>query len=143
VGFDLPIELRAAAEFTLGRRFSQEIHANSESHDPADYAEAVLLAKRAARRGYQIDRGEASKTFGQRIVEAVRSAIAQPGPERASAALALLDLTKKLGLSPALDRAQEAMLEARVRSGGRVVGLEALAAPLGLAPAPSQRDVAG
>jgi hypothetical protein len=52
-----------------------------------------------------------------------------------AAALALLDLTKRLGLEPSLDSAQEAMLEARRRHGGRVVGLEDLAGPLGLSPA--------
>ncbi len=135
VGFELPVELRAAAEFTLGRRFSQEIQANRDSHDPSDYREAVALAERAARRGYRIDRGRAQAVFGERIVEAVASAVRAPIPERVTAALALLDLTKRLGLELSLDRAQEAMLEARRQSGGRVAGLEDLAAPLGLSPA--------
>ena len=135
VGFELPVELRAAAEFTLGRRFSQEIQANRDSHDPSDYREAVALAERAARRGYRIDRGQAQAAFGERIVEAVASAVQEPSPERVAAALALLDLTKRLGLEPSLDSAQEAMLEARRARGGRVAGLEDLAGPLGLSPA--------
>jgi Domain of unknown function (DUF3536)/Glycosyl hydrolase family 57 len=133
-GFVLPVELRAAAEFTLGRRFSREIQSNRGSDEPQDFRLAVELAERASQRGYQIDRGEASQAFGERIVEAVSEAIEEPTPMRVSTAKALLDLTKKLGLSPSLDRAQEAMMAARMKE-GVVEELEQLAKPLGLAPA--------
>ncbi len=134
-GFDLPVELRAAAEFTLGRRFSQEIRSQRGSHDPRDYRAAVELAERASHRGYQFDRGEATDAFGERIVEAVRKAIADPIEPNVATATALIDLTKQLGLSPSLDRAQEAMLDAQARGEPNVPALRALADALGLAPA--------
>lgn len=132
VGFELPTELRVAAEFTLGRRFLQQITQNRSSHDVRDYATALTLAERAAERGYQLDRAVASKDFEQRINSAVNNAICEPTSNNASVAVALLELSSKLGLKPNLDLVQEAMLEAKQTAGSLNEVLEPLAERLGL-----------
>ena len=62
-GYELPAELRAVAEFSLGRQFDEEIRRQSGRTDPAAYQRAVDLAHEAARLGYRIDRSFAEKLF--------------------------------------------------------------------------------
>ncbi len=111
-GFKLPNELKAAAEFTLGRRFEEEIEKQGQSRDPQMYKRAVLLAEDVAQRGYQIDRSRSSILFERIIVDAVRVATARAEVERFDSALALLQLSERLGLQVDLELAQEALCEA-------------------------------
>jgi hypothetical protein len=79
-GFELPPELRAVAEFSLGRQFDEEIRRQSGRTDPAAYQKAVDLAQEAARRGYRIDRSFAERLFDEMITEAVRGAVSDRRP---------------------------------------------------------------
>lgn len=133
-GFDLPAELRAAAEFTLGRQFEEEIRRRGAESDLSAYEKAAGIAEEAARRGYRIDRSFANRLFGGRITEAVRAAVGQPSPERVREALGLIALSGRLGLDPPLERAQEIVYEALEDPLRRSDLLARLAAPLGLAP---------
>jgi alpha-amylase/alpha-mannosidase (GH57 family) len=138
VGFDLPPELRAAAEFTLTRRFAEEIRRQGSSRDPAAYEAAIEIAEEVARRGYRIDRSEASRLFGDMVTDAVRLLVAEPSEENRRSALALLGLTRRLGLEIDVDRAQEAVFAALSGPGGRPE-LGEIARELGLAPAAAER----
>jgi hypothetical protein len=108
-GYELPAELRAVAEFSLGRQFDEEIRRQSGRTDPAAYQKAVDLAHEAARRGYHIDRSYAEKLFDEMITETVRGAVSDLSPRLVQSALSLHQLSRNLLLSPPLERAQETL----------------------------------
>src|SRR5260370_37156465 len=55
-GFELPSALRLIAEFTLARRFEDELRQAQGSHDPAFYDNAAAIAEEIARRRYRMDK---------------------------------------------------------------------------------------
>jgi hypothetical protein len=133
-GFDLPTEMRTIAEFTLGRRFEEEIRRTAPSLRPVDYLKAVALADEVRRRGYAIDRSAAETVFDALIAETVEVAIADPAPGRLETALAMLELTRRLGLEPGLERAQESLFRAVLESPADRKALRPLVLSLGLSP---------
>jgi hypothetical protein len=116
-GFELPIELRVAAEFTLGRRLEEEVRRQHQSADPEAYQPALEIAELANRQGYQIDRRQASRIFEDMIARAVQLAVADPREDHQAKALTLVQLTRRLGLNPNLERAQEVLFEALSQDG--------------------------
>ncbi|MBK8011213.1 MAG: DUF3536 domain-containing protein [Deltaproteobacteria bacterium] len=114
-GYKLPKELLAAAEFTLSRRFEDEIRKQQESRDPEAYKRAIDIAHEVAERGYEIDRTASSRLFESMVNLLVNMAVMQPSDENLSAAIELTELTKRLQLKINLERAQEAVYEARGR----------------------------
>jgi hypothetical protein len=137
-GFELPKELRAAAEFTLGRLFEEEIRSQHQSQDPAAYKRALEIATEVAERGFRIDRTVSSQIFTDMINARVLVAVTHPGRENVDAACELLRLTKKLGLVINLESAEEAVYETVVK-GPRSArsDLEPLSQLLGISPAAS------
>ncbi|HVY61048.1 MAG TPA: DUF3536 domain-containing protein, partial [Planctomycetota bacterium] len=111
-GFDLPEELRAAAEFSMGKRFEEEIRRQRNSHDPAAYQAALEIAAEVTRGGYRIDRTAASRIFSDMIADAVGASLTEPDDERVRAAVALIALTRRLSLEANLDHAQELVYSA-------------------------------
>ena len=96
-GFELPKELRTAAEFALGRRFMQEIKNAQRSLDPAAYRKAIEIADEALRRGYEIDcSAAASHILGEMIAAAVTRATESPIPPRLKTASSLVELARRL-----------------------------------------------
>ena len=59
-GFEIPSELRMAAEFTLKRQFEDEIQRQEQSRDPTAYRQAIEIAEEIERRGYRVDRTASS-----------------------------------------------------------------------------------
>lgn len=108
-GFEVPRELRTAAEFTLSRRFEAEIRHQRESLDPAAYKRAIEMAEAVAEFGYKIDRSESSRTFESMISHAVQVALGRPTDETFNTALSLIDLAQRLYLDVHLGGAQEAV----------------------------------
>jgi hypothetical protein len=134
-GFELPKELRAAAEFTLGRMFEDEIRSQEKSQDPGVYKRALEIASEVSERGLSIDRTISSMIFTDMINGHILVAVTRPGPEDVEAARTLIQLTKKLGLAVNLESAQEAVYETLVNgSGSAVKALEPLALLLGISP---------
>jgi alpha-amylase/alpha-mannosidase (GH57 family) len=131
-GFELPPELKSAAEYTLGRRFEEEILAQDRSLDPEAYERAAEIAEEVSRRGYKIDRTSANGIFGEMITEAVRLAISDNTKESLDSALTLVALAKRLGLDPEVDRAQEAIFEALKTRGRLPESLRIIALSVGL-----------
>jgi len=113
-GLELPDELLRAAEFTLARRFNSEVVKACEKPEPKAFARALEIAKEAGRRGFQLDRTQAGRAFGQMVAEQVASALQNPRLEAFEAARELAELTEPLGLSPTLARAQELVYEGSV-----------------------------
>ncbi|HEV7860324.1 MAG TPA: DUF3536 domain-containing protein, partial [Pyrinomonadaceae bacterium] len=111
-GFQLPKELRSAAEFTLGRRFEKELRKQQENYHPAAYTKALELAEEAARHGYRIKRSTIWRLVEDMIAKTVRYTVANPSSENIQLALMLIRMTKKLGFNANLDQAQEAVYEA-------------------------------
>jgi hypothetical protein len=111
-GFELPKELRAAAEFTIGRRFEKELRKQRENYHPAAYMKALELAEEAARHGYRIKRSAIWRLVEEMIGRTVRYTVANPSAENVQLALMLIQMTKKLGFNANLDQAQEAVYEA-------------------------------
>ena len=108
-GFKLPDELRAAAEFTLGRRLEEEILSQGKSRNPEAYKKAIEIADEAERQGLSVARPTSARVFGEMITEAARTAAKAPDEQLFVSAIALVDLCTRLGLRPVLDRAQEAI----------------------------------
>jgi alpha-amylase/alpha-mannosidase (GH57 family) len=133
-GFELPKELRAAAEFALGRRFMQEITNAHASLDPAAYKKAVEIADEALRRGYEIDRSAASRLLGEMIAGAIARATESPIPARTKSATALIELARRLRADAHFFRAQEIFFQALGERGSWPEAISALAIGLGFAP---------
>jgi hypothetical protein len=135
-GFVLPDELRAAAEFTLAKEFEEEIERQRHSREPDAYQRAIKLAGEIARRGYKIDRVASRRIFEEMIESAVEQSIANPASESTQAAIALVNLTQKLGIDANLERTQEAVYRA-LKDGTPAVAparIGELALTLGLSP---------
>jgi alpha-amylase/alpha-mannosidase (GH57 family) len=133
-GFELPQELRAAAEFTFGKRFEEEIRRQQQSRDPAAYRKAVQIAQEAAKRGYKFDRSSSRPVFEEMIKGAVELAVSEASDENIHSALALLSLAEALGIDVSPDKPQEEIYEAL--QSGRMTGADMgeLALKVGLAP---------
>lgn len=132
-GFDLPQELRAAAEFTFGKRFEEEIRGQHQSRDPLAYRKAVQIAQEAAKRGYKFDRSSSRPIFEEMIEGAVHLAMTEVSAENTHSALALISLAEALGIDVNLDKTQEEVYQALERGdvGGEEIG--ELALKVGLA----------
>ncbi|HZG50755.1 MAG TPA: DUF3536 domain-containing protein [Pyrinomonadaceae bacterium] len=134
-GFQLPEELRAAAEFTITGRLERAMHKFEQQNDPAALREALKIAGEVARLGYRLDRTSMRRKFEKLIVATVGAAVSDPDPEPYEAALALINLAGELNLHANLERAQEIVYDAvqdERAGGGRNV--RELAMKLGLAP---------
>lgn len=116
-GFELPQELRAAAEFTLQHRFEEEIRRQEESRDPDAYWQAIQIAEEVTRRGYSIDRTTSSRVFETMLLRAVQQALRRHERSSIQAVQELIDLIDRLKLQVRLEGCQEALVEA-VRSRG-------------------------
>jgi alpha-amylase/alpha-mannosidase (GH57 family) len=112
-GFSLPPELRTAAEYTLSRQFEDEIRAQRLSHDPSAYQEAVRIVEDANRQRLHIDRSVANELFEGMITDAVRLGMDSPDSTLLKRAISLIKLTRKLGIQPNLDRAQESAVRSQ------------------------------
>ncbi len=112
-GFQLPQELRLAAEYALTREFEEAIRSQRLSSDPASYQKAAEIAQEAEKMGYKLDRSLAAKLFGEMITEAVRTGMESPDSSHLLRAISLLELTKAMGIQPNLDRAQEYAVRAQ------------------------------
>jgi alpha-amylase/alpha-mannosidase (GH57 family) len=147
-GFELPQELRAAAEFTFGKSFEEEIRRQQQSRDPSAYGKAVRIAQEATKRGYKFDRSSSRPVFEEMIEGAVQLAVTETSPENIDSALALVSLAEALGIDVNLDKPQEEVYEALEKGivGGEKIG--ELALKVGLAPSllaksvPSESDEA-
>jgi alpha-amylase/alpha-mannosidase (GH57 family) len=111
-GFELPKELRSAAEFTIGRRFEKELRKQKENFHPAAYMRALELSEEAARHGYRIKRSAIWRQVEEMIAKTVRYTVANPTSENIQLARMLIQMTEKLGFNANLDQAQEAVYEA-------------------------------
>lgn len=116
VGFELPREIRAAAEFTFGKLFEEEIQKREWFKDPDAYRNLISLADEVTQHGYRIDRFVAEHTFRNLITEIVEQAVDRPLEENVRAAIAVVQLAKRLGLENNLYLAQEAVFEAAEKS---------------------------
>src|SRR5580692_11225478 len=116
VGFELPREIRAAAEFTFGKLFEEEIQKREWFKDPEAYRNLISLADEVTKHGYHIDRFVAEHTFRNLITEIIEFAVDKPTDENVRAAIAVVQLTKKLGLEYNLYLGQEAVFEAAGKS---------------------------
>lgn len=135
-GFKLPTELRAVAEFTLGKSFQEEISNQQQSQNPAAYQAAVEIADKVARYNYHIDRSTSRRMFEEMIVKVVRLAVANASSKNIQSAASLITLAEKLNVEANLERAQEVIYQAF--QSGLIVSEEMreLALMLRLAPRP-------
>jgi alpha-amylase/alpha-mannosidase (GH57 family) len=133
-GFELPSELRAAAEFTVGRRFEEEIRRQWQTSDAAAYRRALEIANEVAQRGLRIDRKAVSRMFEEMIVRGVRYALENPSAENFQSPLVLVTLARKLNLEANLEQAQEVVYEALIKGMPATEELRELSVVLGLAP---------
>ena len=139
-GFELPSELRAAAEFAIGRRFEEEIRRQGQSNDATAYRKALEIASAVARQGLTIDSRRVRRTFEEMIARAVSYALANPSAENFQTALTLVKLARKLNLEADLEQAQEYVYEALKREAPITQEMRELAIVLGLAPGLIQRS---
>ena len=135
LGFELPRELNAAAEFTLGKRFTEEIRVQHQSHDPASYQKAIEISEEVARHGFHIDSAEAGQIFERMIASVVDEVALEADEQLAETARTLVELTRRMAIRPSLDRAQDILYLALPRLAPNVgEPLRRLALALGFAP---------
>ncbi|MGH7905303.1 MAG: DUF3536 domain-containing protein, partial [Candidatus Binataceae bacterium] len=116
--FELPAEIRHIAEFTFSHRLENEIRGLHGNSDPHVYEKAVKIAASAAHHGYKLELARASASFSKMITEAVADAVAEPLPARIMKAAELVNLAKRLGLTPELESSQETFYEAMIMRAG-------------------------
>lgn len=133
-GFKLPKELRAAAEFTMSRRFEAELHTQQQRPDGGDYQKALEIADEAARLSYSINRTIINRLFEETMTQTARRAVDNPSAENLRTALTLIAAAKKLRLEANLEHAQEVVYEALQTRSSVSVEMRKLAIKLGLAP---------
>ena len=133
-GFKLPTELRTAAEFTLGKQFEEEIQKQQESNDPAAYENALEIANEATRHGFRLDSAASRQTFEKMIADAVHEAVTEPTARNVNSALALIALTRQLGIEVNLERSQEEIYDALQNRKLSLIEVGELARQVGLAP---------
>lgn len=114
-GFELPAELKVAAEFTLGKRFEDEIRKQNRSLDPGDYKLALEIAREIKQRGLNVDASGSTRAFGEMIATAVSHMLRKPAAASMQSTLDLIRLCRRLGIRPSMERAQELLYEARRR----------------------------
>jgi alpha-amylase/alpha-mannosidase (GH57 family) len=132
IGFQLPRELRLAAELTVGLRLERELR--DQRRGAGDYGAAVRVARDAARFGYRIDRTSVTRVFEETMTEAARLVVARPTPESLASPRALIELGRELGLEANLERAQEILYEAAQTGAPLSAEAREFALALGLAP---------
>jgi alpha-amylase/alpha-mannosidase (GH57 family) len=134
-GFELPSELKVAAEFTLGRRFEKEIENQHKSLDPSTYQKAIDLAREAGRYGCRLNTRRSAQIVEELIMRAVEALTLNPTAANVETARGLVALSRDLGIEVNLDRPQELIYE--LLQGSTYVGeeLEHLAQLLGLSTA--------
>lgn len=142
-GFELPAEVREVAEFTLNKRFEQEIRRQQGRPDPAAYAKALEIVSEASRRGYRIDSAPAAAAFEPMVTEAVNAALPPRTSGSLRSAVKLIALARKLGVESDFEQAQEAAHAAMLAAGGQAQRMAGLARVLGLAPGLARRAPAG
>ncbi|HEY0321286.1 MAG TPA: DUF3536 domain-containing protein [Pyrinomonadaceae bacterium] len=133
-GFELPLELRAAAEFTFSKRFEEEIRRQQQSRDPLAYKKAIRIAHEAAKRGYKLERSSSRPIFEEMIQGALHLAVTEISYENIHSALALISLAEALGIDVNLDKPQEEIYEALKKGSVTGEAIAELAAKVGLAP---------
>jgi hypothetical protein len=138
-GFELPSEVRAAAEFTFGRKFEKEIRGQQLKPDPDVYRRALALVEEAKRHGYRIHPSAVPHGFEELLVEAVGFAVAHPSIVNFQSALTLVALTRKLELQADLERPQEVIHQALIDGMPVLDEVRELAAVLGLSSSLVQR----
>ncbi len=114
-GFPLPRELRVAAELALSRRFDVALRVPNGSRDAEAYGLAVRIADEARARGFALDLRAADDLLARLVLDSVRACVAGATDDaraQREEALALVRLAGRLGASPDVDRAQEALYEA-------------------------------
>ncbi len=114
-GFEIPPELRVAAEFTLGKRLEDAIRRQNRSRQPTDYKRALSIAGEIEQRGYEVDRSFAREVFAGMIAEAVETLVEKPTSEHVVEALDVIELAKTLCGEAPIERAQEIAYDARDR----------------------------
>jgi alpha-amylase/alpha-mannosidase (GH57 family) len=110
-GFEIPSELRMAAEFTLKRQFEEEIQRQEQSREPKAYRRAIEIAEEIERRGYRVDRTASSHVFEQLISRSTVKALTRADLDAARATSELVDLVRRLQLPVSLEAAQEALVD--------------------------------
>jgi alpha-amylase/alpha-mannosidase (GH57 family) len=134
-GFELPTELRAAAEFTVGRRFEVELRRLEGDASPVALRRAAKLAEEIARLGYSVDRARVRRHLSALITTAVGEAVEARAPEQFARAFDLIRLANSLSLDADTERAQELVYEALRRGDARAdPELKELALILNLSP---------
>jgi hypothetical protein len=110
-GFEVPRELRVAAEFTLQRQFEDEIRRQERSRDPDAYRRAIEIAEEIHRRGYRVDRSSSRTVFEQLVYRSTLKALGRSDVDAARATAELMEIVRRLQLRVSIDRAQEALVE--------------------------------
>jgi alpha-amylase/alpha-mannosidase (GH57 family) len=127
-GLPIPEPLRQAAEVVLGARFETEIKRQKRSRDPARYRRAIEMAEDARKRGLNLARPEAQRSFAEMLCDLIASVAAEPRPTEVRQALEFLELARRLGIDAVSPRAQELLWSAEAQP-----ILTPLAAELGFA----------
>lgn len=148
VGYELPRDLRAAAELTIAHDLEDLLAPliADPGGDPDRFDAAYELLRRAQRFGYELDHEPVRRTLESQVLAATAEACTALQPQRAARVHGWLAHAEALGLELDLARPQEAVYAAAQEArSGRLAPEEAaiiaeLGTALGLAPVAWERD---
>ncbi len=143
-GYELPRDLRAAAELTLAseleQRLARALAVGVDAADPSAFDDVIETTALARSQGYALDLEPVAEVLAAATTVATRSAVASPSLATAGAVQRWLELSGDLGVDVDLTEAQEVFAEAAVQSrAGRLLpeaadALAVLGAALGFSP---------
>jgi len=143
-GYELPRDLRAAAELTLAseleRRLSRALAVGVDAADPSAFDAVIETAALAREQGYALDLQPVAEVLAAATTAATRSAVDSPTAAAADAVQRWLELSGELAVDVDLTEAQEVFADAAVQSrAGRLLpdaadALAVLGAALGFSP---------
>jgi alpha-amylase/alpha-mannosidase (GH57 family) len=130
-GFELPVELKAAAEFTLGKKLEKEIQNQDWKKDPHKYKKIIEIADEVSKFGLHLSGAFSTQILKEIINECVILASQYPTEENVEVALKIIRLNQKVGEYLNFYTAQEIIFESIMKN-GKVLKLIELANHLGI-----------
>jgi hypothetical protein len=143
-GYELPRDLRAAAELTLTaeleQRLARALAVGVDASDPSAFDDVLETAALARAQGYALDLAPVAAVLADATTAATRAAVASPSLATAAAVQRWLELSAELGVDVDLTESQELFADAAVQArAGRLLpdaadALAVLGAALGFSP---------
>ncbi|HQP35699.1 MAG TPA: DUF3536 domain-containing protein [Polyangiaceae bacterium] len=111
VGVEVPDELKLIAQYTLARRLDAAVLEAHDGSDPDMFRAALAIAREARELGVELVVPRSAAKFGVLLDAAAQQLERSPDESSAARLVALVELTRSLGLLVPLDAVQDRVFE--------------------------------